>query len=273
MFQHSTTRSGLTSAVATLELIYHNTVRGVRASNGNAVMALVMNMIQAMIFVAAFYVMFTVLGLRGAALRGDFLLYIMSGIFLFMTHNRGLSSVLGAESSTSPMMKHAPMNTAIAIISAALSGLYVQILSLMMVLLIYHCAVAPIFIPDPVMAFAMLLLAWLSGCSIGLVLLALKPWMPGVVSLFSTIYQRANMIASGKMFVANTLPSSMLAMFDWNPLFHSIDQARGFMFLNYNPHNSSISYPLTVCVILITVGLLGEFYTRQYNSLSWTARR
>jgi ABC-type polysaccharide/polyol phosphate export permease len=45
--------------------------------------------------------------------------------------------------------------------------------------------------------------------------------------VFSSICQRANMIASGKMFVANALPGFMLAMFGWNPLFHCIDQARG----------------------------------------------
>jgi hypothetical protein len=31
---------------------------------------------------------------------------------------------------------------------------------------------------------------------------------------------------------ANTMPYFMLAMFDWNPLFHLIDQARGFTFIN-----------------------------------------
>ena len=30
----------------------------------------------------------------------------------------------------------------------------------------------------------------------------------------------------------------MLTIFDWNPLFHTIDQARGFTFINYNPHYS-----------------------------------
>ncbi len=62
-------------------------------------------------------------------------------------------------------------------------------------------------------------------------------------ALISTIYSRANMIASGKMFVANAMPSHIIAMFSWNPLFHTIDQARGFMFLNYNPHYSSIELP------------------------------
>ncbi|MGB0798261.1 MAG: ABC transporter permease, partial [Planktomarina sp.] len=78
---------------------------------------------------------------------------------------------------------------------------------------------------------------------------------------------------SGKMFVANTLPSFMLNMFDWNPLFHCIDQARGFIFINYNPHHSSITYPLIVGSILIVIGLMGEFYTRKHASESWSARR
>ena len=81
------------------------------------------------------------------------------------------------------------------------------------------------------------------------------------------------MIASGKMFVANSMPTSKLAFFDWNPLFHTIDQGRGFIFLNYFPHYSSISYPLTVTAVLMVVGLMGEHYTRKHQSASWSAGR
>jgi ABC-type polysaccharide/polyol phosphate export permease len=81
------------------------------------------------------------------------------------------------------------------------------------------------------------------------------------------------MIASGKMFVANTLPFNLLALFSWNPLFHIIDQARGFAFINYNPHYSNWQYPLIVSVVLIMLGLMGESYTRKHVSLSWGARR
>jgi len=142
-----------------------------------------------------------------------------------------------------------------------------------MILFIYHVAVTPFDLEQPFQAYGMLLIAWFTGCALGLVLLAIKPWFPTFVSIFSTVYQRANMIASGKMFVANTLPSFMLAMFDWNPLFHAIDQARGFVFINYNPRYSSWEYPLLLGVILVMVGLMGEFYTRKNASLSWGARR
>ena len=70
------------------------------------------------------------------------------------------------------------------------------------------------------------------------------------------VYRRVNMLASGKMFVANTLPSFMLAMFDWNPLFHCVDQARSMMFINYSPIHSNLSY--------LVKGRLGGHHLRSY---------
>ncbi|MCB4380014.1 ABC transporter permease [uncultured Tateyamaria sp.] len=266
-------QSGMGSALAMFEVIYHSIVRNVRKTHNNAFLAIAMNMLQAVIFVMAFYVMFSVLGLRGAAIRGDFLLYIMTGIFLYMTHVKSLGAVTGAEGPASPMMQHAPMNTIVSICSAALGALYVQVLSLFMILFVYHVAFTPVEIDQPFQAFGMLLLAWFTGCALGLVLLAIKPWFPTFVSIFTQVYQRANMIASGKMFVANTLPGFMLAMFDWNPLFHVIDQSRGYTFINYNPRYSSWEYAWWVGVVLIMIGLMGEFYTRRHASISWNARR
>jgi len=266
-------QTGIGATLAMAEVVYHSVVRSVRKTHNNAFVAIGMNILQAVIFVLAFYVMFSLLGLRGAAIRGDFLVYIMSGIFLYMTHTKSLGAVTGAEGAASPMMQHAPMNTIISIVSAALGALYVQVLSLFIILFVYHVAFTPLQIEDPFSAFGMLLIAWFTGVALGLVLLAIKPWFPTFVSIFSTIYQRANMIASGKMFVANTLPGFMLAMFDWNPLFHIIDQARGFAFLNYNPRYSNWEYAFWVGLVLIMVGLMGEFYTRRSASASWNARR
>ncbi|MEM1432246.1 MAG: ABC transporter permease [Pseudomonadota bacterium] len=273
MFQATPPRTRSRSVFQLGELIYHATVRHVRKDHGNAVIGLLLNMMQTVIFVLAFYFMFSVLGLRGMAIRGDFLLYIMTGIFLFMTHTKAMGAVIGSEGPTSPMMKHAPMNTLIAISSAALGALYIQILSMVVILWIYHAAFQPISIHDPVGAMGMVLLAWFSGVAIGMVFLALKPWMPDVVKVTSSIYSRANMIASGKMFVANAMPGYILAFFTWNPLFHAIDQARGYTFLNYNPHFSNITYPIVLSLVLMFIGLMGEFYTRKHSSISWMAKR
>ena len=180
---------------------------------------------------------------------------------------------MGAEGPSSPMMQHAPMNTIVAIGAAAFGALYIQVLTLAVVLFGYHVIISPITIEDPIGAFMMFLLAWFVGIALGLVLLALKPWFPTATMIISTIHKRANMIASGKMFVANTLPGFMIAMFDWNPLFHIIDQCRGYAFINYNPRYTNWEYPLIVGCCFVVLGLMGEFYTRRHASASWNARR
>ena len=273
MFQPQVRRTASRTIFGMMELIYHSVVRDVRKSHRNALVGLFMNMMQTVVFVLTFYAMFNLLGMRGNTIRGDFLLYIMSGIFLFMCHTKAVTAVFSSEGPASAMMQHAPMNTFIAICAAALSSLYLQLLSLFCVLFIYHVVFVPIEIDNPIGAMAMLLAAWFSGVAIGTVFLALRPWAPDATKVVVSIYSRASMIASGKMFVANTLPSSMLVLFDWNPLFHTIDQARGYIFLHYNPHFSSPTYPMYVAIGLLMIGMMGEFYTRKNASISWSAAR
>jgi len=273
MFQQRNRNSQLGSVFTILELIFHSVVRSVRAKHNNAFIAIGLNMLQTALFVMAFYVMFTVLGLRTSAVRGDFLLYVMSGVFLFMCHTKTVGAVAGAEGPNSPMMQHAPMNTVVSIVAAAVSSLYLQTLTMLAILFVYHVAFTPLYIDDPIGAYAMVVLAWFTGCAVGLLFLVIKPWFPNGVAIMTTVYQRANMIASGKMFLANTLPGFMLKMFDWNPLFHAIDQARGYVFINYNPHYSSWQYAFWVGIVFTMIGLMAEFYTRQHVSVSWNARR
>ncbi|MBA96514.1 MAG: ABC transporter permease [Sulfitobacter sp.] len=274
MFQpRRTTRGNMTSALNMAELVYHSVVRSVRKQHNNAFAAIGINILQAVIFVGVFYVMFTILGMRGSSIRGDFVIYIMTGIFLFMMHTKTVTAVAAAEGPASAMMQHAPMTTMIALAAAALGSLYIQMLSLIMIMSIYHLAFNPVVIDDPSGVFFMMMIAWFTGVAVGMVLLAIKPWAPSFTQIFTSLYQRANMVASGKMFLANSLPTFMIAMFDWNPLFHIIDQARGYAFINYNPRYSNWEYAVWVGVVLMVIGLMGEFYTRKHASASWSARR
>lgn len=265
-------KSGRAAPAATLfDLIFHGAVHNVRKSHGNAVIGLLLAVLQNVIMIGMFYLMFTVLGMRGSAIRGDYILYLMSGIFMFTTHNAATGAVMKAEGPTSPMMKHAPMNTIVAIAGSALSALYLQLFAAAIVLYFYHAIVNPLTIDQPVQTMGMVLLSWGTGVGIGMVFRAVNPWNPRAVGIVSGIYMRMNMITSGKMFVANAMPTALLAFFDWNPLFHTIDQGRGFIFLNYNPRYSSLEYPIIVMIICILIGLMGEFYTKMHASLSWGA--
>lgn len=252
---------------------YHTIVQSLRGGHRNAVVGILFTMAQGLTLVLMFYAMFTLIGVRGSPVRGDFLLYIMSGVFLFMTHIAAVSAVSGAGNPLSAIMMHQPMNTLVAILAAALATLYRQFLTILIVLTVYHIVITPIAIDKPVMALAMFILAWFTGCAVGLLFLALDPWLPNASPVMMQLYRRLNMIASGKMFLANSLPASMVALFDWNPLFHIIDQARGFIFLHYNPFQTSLMYPVYVGIALLMIGLMAEFFTRQHVSVSWSAGR
>lgn len=266
-------KTRLRGAFEILELIYHVAVRNLRKTNGNAVLGLFLSIFQSLTMVLVMFALFHFLGVRRIAIRGDFLLYVMSGVFMFMTHIKTIGAVAGADGPTSPMMMHSTMNPIISIVAAALSALYQQTLAAGVILFFYHTAFNPISIEDPVGVLGMHLLAWFSGIGIGMVFLSAKPWQPEAIGIITMLYQRANMIASGKMLVANATPPSIRALFDWNPLFHTIDQGRGFIFLNYAPRYTSIEYPIYFALTCMMIGLMAEFFTRQHASMSWGKNR
>lgn len=271
MFRQRQSTNMAQAGWTTLALIYHQTVYNLRTEHRNAVVGLVLTIVQSALFVVVFLGTYTLIGIRHSPLRGDFLLYIMSGIFVFMLHVQTVAAVSSSHSISSGIAKHEPLNAAVLISGAALATLYRQVISCIVILSTYHLAVTPITIYDPVGAAALFLLSWFSGCCIGLIFLGLRPWSPQGAKVATTVYQRINMFASGKFFVANTMPNFLLPWFAWNPLFHLIDQERGFLFINYAPHKTSLLYPLWFSLAALMVGLLINFTTRKYESLSWSA--
>ncbi|WP_199258053.1 ABC transporter permease [Paracoccus binzhouensis] len=273
MFTQRRNRNMVEAAFTTLSLIYHVTVNNLRKGQRNAVVGLIMTVVQSIAMIAGFYLIFAIMGVRTAPIRGNYIVYIMSGIFMFMAHSQAIGAVSGAGSPSNQMMKHGPMNTAVLISAAALASLYKQTFSALVVLSAYNYLVEPVHIDKPLACYAMLLMAWFSGCCIGLIFLSLRPWWPQGAQVLTQFYQRVNMVFSGKMFVANLMPGAMLHLFSWNPLFHVIDQTRGFAFINYSPRNSSLDYPVYAALTLLMIGLMAEFVTRKAVSISWSAGR
>ena len=256
-----------------LSLLYYSIVRDIRKTDGNALRGLFKEIMQTLIMMVVFYFMINILGLRGAAVRGNFVLFLMTGIFLFMTHNRAVGKISGSGSATNPMLKHAPVSTLLLIMSAALSSIYIQMLAMGIVLLLTHVLLEPIVFYDFKGFMLCFFIAWASGAAIGLVFLALTPFAPTTINLISTVYTRANMIFSGKMFLASTLPGFILPMFLWNPLFHTIDQARGYTFINYTPRVTNLTYPIVITLSFLVIGMMLEHWARKYVSESWSRRQ
>jgi len=131
------------------------------------VLGLVISILQALVMIVIMYFMMQLFGLRRVAVRGDFMLYVMSGVFMFMTHSKAIGAVSGADGPTSSMMMHAPMNPIISIMGAALSSLYQQVLAASVILFVYHVVWQPITIDQPVGMLAMFMVSWFSGVGIG----------------------------------------------------------------------------------------------------------
>lgn len=271
-FQSVTTRQQLMSFLDFFRLVYHATVRDVRKGKGNAFMALGMEIMQGIILVGFFYVLITFLGMRGIAVRGSFILYVLTGVFLFMTHNKAVSAVSGG-GAVNPMLMHAPVTTLMLIVSGALSALYTQLLAALVIAFIANVLIEPFTVHDMKGVAICFFLAWFSGAAVGVIFLALRPFFPSAIQIIEQIYKRANMIFSGKMFLASTLPGTMLPFFTWNPLFHTIDQARGYAFVNYTAKVTTLMYPITLSFFLILIGMMLEHWARKYASSSWNARR
>lgn len=256
-------------AYSFLDLLYFCVVREVRnESSGHPILGIVMAVAKVLSMIFVFYLAFKLAGLRASPIRGDALLYLLSGFLLFFLHNSGVSKVLGSNSFTGALQQHAPMTPILAIAAATLSTFYLHLMAFLIVLLALYLMGGEVVLYDPPGMILPFVLAWASGVVIGLFLMALKPFAPKAVMLVSNFYQRANMITSGKFFIANALPAYALPYFAWNPLFHSIDQMRGAMFVNYNPHVSTITYPLMFVVIGLVIGMMVEFWLRNTVSRS-----
>lgn len=265
-------RNLLEAGISFWTLVYHATVRRVRTQSGNASLGLLTEVMQSLLMVAMFYIMFAFLIPKVLVIRGDFVLFLLTGVFLFLTHNKAIGSVMSAGNNTTAIMKHAPMTTMISIVSNSIAALYLQVLAFIIILAIAHLFRGGLDIYQPLGILLPFFLSWASGCAIGLLFLIIRPLAPSFVSMAATVYRRANMITSGKMVAANTMPLAMVQWFDWNPLFHTIDQARGAAFVNYLPRNSSMEYPIYFTLVALLIGLMGERWLRSNISLSWNAR-
>jgi ABC-type polysaccharide/polyol phosphate export permease len=270
MFKRKVSRTKLQAASELWSVIYHLTARNIRGGGRSAVYSVLSSIgiaVLLMILMAA--LMVYGFRIRSSPIRGDFLLYIMTGILLFTMHVRTFKSVAGAGGETAGTMKHAQASTPAQLFSGALAALYTQILTILLILLVYDLVWEPLHISQPIGALSMVVLSWFTAVCIGIVFLALTPWSPGVMQRMQQIYVRANFIASGKMFLGNSLSEAALPFFDWNPLFHIIDQTRGFVFVNYFPRNTNTIYPLYFALVALVIGMMIEFVTRRNASASW----
>ena len=95
-------------------------------------------------------------------------------------------------------------------VSCALGAFYTQFMSILVILFVYSTSLPSrrLRFRTPVAPLRCWLLAWFTGCAVGLML----SWRSNRgfqhVTMLNNVYRRMNMVFSGKMFVANALGGS-----------------------------------------------------------------
>lgn len=260
-------RSMLIGSFEFIELIFHSVVREVRTQSGSATFGVFKEVANMAIFVGMFYMLYSFLG-RSVAIRGDFMMFLLTGVLLMIVHMKAIGSVRSASTATSAIMQHAPMTVILSILAKSLAGLYLQALAAIIVIMVLWIFGMDLTVRNPSGLVLPIFFSWASGIVVGLVFMLLTPLAPGFMQNFTQLYMRAQMFTSGKFIPAGYLPSSMVGYFSWNPLFHCIDQARLATFVNYNKEVSSMSYAIWFTLVFLLLGLMGEFWSRKNLSKS-----
>lgn len=273
MFTPPTKPSGIAEVFRFFDLLYHSTVREVRKAKVNPMVGLLNDILQSMIYVAFFYFFMQIMGMRQLAVRGNEILFVMSGVFLFLVHVKAIGAVMKTKGPLNQMNLHTHVTSILNILAAALAAVYVQILAFFIILFLTHVLLEPVEIYYPAGVALSFFVAWLAGVAIGNLFLAISVFLPKTMRIVAQTFQRVNMVFSGKFSLANLIPTAMWPMFAWNPLFHTIDFARSSMFINYTATRTDISYAIYVSLGVLLAGFMVDHWTRKFASESWKARQ
>lgn len=250
---------------AFLDLVYTMTVRDLRTENANASLGILLSIAIPVSSGIVFYFAMGLLRESPAPIRGDDLTFIVIGFALFFTHVRTATAVGGA--LRREMMNHQKATPFLLVWVKAAGSLFKNALALI-VILVGNWLIRGVYEMQDLGRFIIIfLLCWVYGVAIGMVLMAMMRYLTWG-NLVQTGYARLMFFTSGKFFVASHMPGAALAMLDWNPLFHLIDQGRGAVFVNYQSRVTDLPFVLYVILVLLALGFLFEHYVRTNYSAS-----
>ncbi|MGG7564765.1 ABC transporter permease [Rhodovulum sp. DZ06] len=214
---------------------------------------------------AGFLAAYEILGLFRPAIRGDVVIFLLTGIYLFQlaARARGAADLNGGGA----LLWHQPVQPALVVWSGALGAFYITVTSMGLILTgaALWRGVPPA--ADPAGLGAPLLLAWGFGVGSGMVMSGISRYAGGA-QLMGMLWQRAMFLTSGIFFLASAIPGWLRPFFDWNPLFHIIDAMRMAAFVNYGGGDTSLEYAALCVAGLLAVGHALERKVRADFSIS-----
>lgn len=255
----------LTQAYAFGSLVYSLVVRDLRTEHKNAALGILFSVAQPVFMGLFFYGFMYLIGSRGGQIRGDGLTYVVIGFVMFFTHIRTVSAVSMA--LRADMMNHQRLSPFLLICVKAISSFYKNVFALLIMLVLNYLLRDVYEMDDPLLFISAVFWCWMGGVAAGTIFLALGRYFSWG-NLVNTTYIRIMFFTSGKFFVANKLSGDLRPFFDWNPLFHLMDQGRDAIFINYTARTTNMTYPILIILGMLVVGFLAEHHVRRHFNMS-----
>lgn len=111
------------------------------------------------------------------------------------------------------------------------------------------------------------LITWLMGCGLGLMIAVASAHYKELEKVMDVILSPL-VFVSAVMFPTSILPAKFQKLILYNPLVHTIEQARKALFPFYHAGDTGLYYPFAIAIITLSIGLVvfhanRDFMTRQ----------
>lgn len=259
-------------ALRFLDILRATIVHSIRRETGGSALGFVSALLRPLVLLATFWIIIEVMGVRGIAIRGNTVTFLLTGILPFLVHVETVTKVSMAVRKARSMLHHAPASIFVYVLAQALATLYLNLAAAILIWTVAELSGAGLGLRDPAGLMAPYMLAWLSGLGVGLVFLVIGHVAPTAAQVASTVYTRLQFFTCGKFWAANIMPPALVDYAVWNPLLHIIDQIRGAAFVNYTPQHTSLDWPVAFAIGSVVFGFMLEDRLRKGFSVSHLRR-
>lgn len=202
------------------------------------------------------------LALRTPPLGSSFMLFYATGYIPYSTYRSVSSDVTSAIRSNKGLLSY-PVVT---VLDAVLSKLLLSMLTMLVVAVVLYTAIIytlaqPVRIDIGAITLAFFLAA-LIGLGIGTVNCVLFGFFPIWRSIWK-ILSRPTFIASGVLFLYESVPGALQEVLWYNPVAHVIGLMRAGIYGGYHPTWISVPY---VVGVALTLFVIGTYLLRRYTT-------
>lgn len=243
------------SLATQLRVIHALMLREVKTRFGRARMGYVWALIEPLMYVGTFFLLFS---FRGRSLPSGMpvLLFLVTGFVPFFLYRDIATRCMGAVESNRALLTFPQVGHVDLVFAKAMLEFVTTCMIAVCLVIIAAMLGDEVRIQDPLGVMFWFTMFGILGLGFGLILSALAPLFVTVERLFSALVIRPMFFASGLFFTANMLPGPVREIALLNPLLHCTELLRSSFFVSFDSPYASPQFVVIVAIVQLALGLL-----------------